>query len=66
MNSEKIAPQLAFQHCGLFIDPEMAYQMSKEYAEEREEKNIADLKQIGGIGANKDGDEEEDDVRAAG
>ena len=66
LNSEKIAPQLAFQHCGLFIDPEMAYQMSKEYAEEREEKNIADLKQIGGIGTNKDKDEEEDDVRAAG
>ena len=70
LNSEKIAPQLAFQHCGLFIDPEMAYQMSKEYAEEREEKNIADLKRIGGIGADKDKDkdkdEEEDDVRAAG
>lgn len=31
LNNAKIAPQLAFSHCGMFVDPEMAYTMSKEY-----------------------------------
>ncbi len=31
---EKIHPLLAFQHCGLFVDPENAYIMSTQYYEE--------------------------------
>lgn len=38
LNNPKIAPQLAFTHCGMFIDPEMAWSMSKKYAEEQEKK----------------------------
>lgn len=38
LSSDKIAPKLAFQHSGLFIDPEEAYRQSVEYMEEREAK----------------------------
>ena len=31
----KIAPVLAFTHCGLFSDPQLAYRMSMDYAEEQ-------------------------------
>ena len=35
LQQNKIHPRLAFTHCGLFTDPESAYQESKEYSEER-------------------------------
>lgn len=31
LGNEKIHPQLAFSHCGMFVDPEMAYTKSMEY-----------------------------------
>lgn len=31
LSSEKIHPRLAFSHCGMFADPEVAYTMSEEY-----------------------------------
>lgn len=34
----KIAPVLAFTHCGLFSDPQLAYRMSVDYAEEQAKK----------------------------
>lgn len=33
LNNPNIAPQLAFTHCGLFSDPQLAYRMSMEYKE---------------------------------
>ena len=33
LNNEKIHPQLAFTHSGMFVDPELAYSMSKTYVE---------------------------------
>lgn len=33
--NDKIHPRLAFEHCGLFVDPELAYTQSMEYAEKR-------------------------------
>ena len=33
LGSDKIAPKLAFESCGLFNDPEVAYIMSKNYVE---------------------------------
>ena len=36
--SGKIHPQLAFAHCGMFADPDLAYEMSEEYAEENRER----------------------------
>ena len=34
----KIAPVLAFTHSGMFSDPQLAYRMSMDYAEEQEKK----------------------------
>ena len=34
----KIAPVLAFTHCGMFSDPQIAYQMSMEYVAEQERR----------------------------
>lgn len=38
LNNPKIAPQLAFIHCGMFTDPQIAYNMSMEYVKEQEKK----------------------------
>jgi SPP1 family phage portal protein len=38
LNNPKIHPELAFQYCGLFTDPESAYLQSKAYYEEQMEK----------------------------
>lgn len=47
----KIAPVLAFTHCGLFSDPQLAYRMSMEYMEEQQKKAAEVL---------ADGNEDED------
>lgn len=57
LNNNKIAPQLAFQHCGMFVDPEIAYQMSKKYAEEQEKKELDQLTQIAGVKGEGDTDD---------
>lgn len=44
LSNDKIHPQLAFAHCGLFIDPEIAYTKSMTYAEEREQEMLDSLK----------------------
>lgn len=41
LNNPKIAPQLAFVHCGMFSDPQIAYAMSVEYMKEQEAKATA-------------------------
>jgi hypothetical protein len=38
LNNPKIHPELAFQHCGMFADPESAYLQSKAYYDEQMEK----------------------------
>lgn len=38
LNTGKIHPELAFVHCGLFLDPESAYLQSKAWWEENEAK----------------------------
>ena len=38
LRQNKIHPRLAFTSSGLFTDPESAYQLSKEYSEEQEQK----------------------------
>ena len=40
LQQPKIHPRLAFQHSGLFTDPESASLSSKEYAEEQEKKAL--------------------------
>ena len=36
LGNSQIHPLLAFTHCGMFADPELAYSMSKEYAKANE------------------------------
>nr|DAQ07856.1 MAG TPA: Portal [Caudoviricetes sp.] len=38
LKNEKIHPRLAFEHCGLFVDSDLAYTLSVEYVEEQEKK----------------------------
>lgn len=38
LKSNQIHPELAFQACGMFTDPEAAYYQSKQYADEKAEK----------------------------
>ena len=40
LDNPKIHPLLAFQHSGLFIDPERAYAMSVKYYEQEQAKVI--------------------------
>ena len=44
LQQNKIHPRLAFENCGLFIDPERAYSVSKEYSEEQEQKALEMIK----------------------
>ena len=45
LQQNKIHPRLAFENCGLFIDPERAYSVSKEYSEEQEKKALEMVRQ---------------------
>lgn len=38
LKNNKVHPRLAFEHCGLFVDSDLAYALSAEYAEEQERK----------------------------
>lgn len=38
LEQARIHPKLAFEHCGMFSDPESAYTMSEEYYQEQMEK----------------------------
>ena len=38
LKNNKIHPRLAFEHGGLFVDSDLAYTLSAEYAEEQEQK----------------------------
>lgn len=58
--NNKIHPRLAFEHCGLFVDPELAYTESMEYAEERENELMEEL-QTDPIHKDNSEDEEKDD-----
>lgn len=50
LGCEKIAPELAFTHCGLFSDPQLAYKMSLPYIEKAES-----AKQAASNGGNQNG-----------
>jgi hypothetical protein len=51
LQQNKIHPRLAFQHSGLFTDPESAYQLSKEYAEEQAKKALEMMQKQDGDGS---------------
>lgn len=52
LSNPKIAPVLAFTHCGLFSDPQLAYRMSEKYMEEQKQEAInAGDQAVGSSGA---------------
>lgn len=57
----KVHPRLAFESCGLFIDPEAAYLMSEKYAEEQEKKQVEELEEADKVEINTDVEDEEDE-----
>ena len=57
LQQNKIHPRLAFQHSGLFTDPESAYLLSKGYSEEQMEKAL----EIAGDRQNDDGGDAPDE-----
>lgn len=40
LGQNKIHPRLAFAHCGMFTDPEDAYRVSEQYADEQSQKAL--------------------------
>lgn len=66
LSNDKIHPRLAFEHSGLFVDPELAYTVSMEYAEERKKEAQKELEMFAQsetakakAGAENERDEEE-------
>lgn len=43
LSNDMIHPKLAFEHCGMFPDSELAYEMSKKYYEEQQKKLESEL-----------------------
>lgn len=43
LSSGKVHPRLAFEHSGLFVDPELAYTESKAYEQEREKELLREM-----------------------
>ena len=41
--NDKIHPRLAFEHCGMFVDPDLAYTESEKYAEKRQKEAEKEL-----------------------
>ena len=46
LSDDSIHPLLAFEHCGMFIDPQSAYEMSEEWKRIAVEKQQAELDRI--------------------
>ena len=68
LNNDKIHPRLAFAHSGLFVDPELAYTQSVEYAKEKKKEVEKELAKFSKTQVDdeknkvNEGAEEEDDV----
>lgn len=43
LNNDKIHPKLAFEHSGMFVDPEIAYRMSEEYRQSNLDAEATEL-----------------------
>ena len=46
LTTQGIHPKLAFEHCGMFVDPDIAYKMSAEYAAKEVADKAKELEQI--------------------
>lgn len=59
--NDKIAPELAFIHCGMFSDPNVAYRMSMEYYEKNKKKEASNDNQP--VGEGGEGDQRDPEQR---
>ncbi len=71
LSSGKVHPRLAFGHCGMFADPDLAYNMSREWWETEESKLAKELsdkfeKEYLPKLDNRTKEPEDDDVRDTG
>jgi len=46
LNNDKIHPRLAFEHSGMFVDPDLAYTISEEYMNGEVERETNELNEI--------------------
>jgi hypothetical protein len=56
LNNDRIHPQLAFEHCGMFSDANLAYTMSEAYYEQESAKQEQALLDDTGDDLNSNGD----------
>lgn len=59
LKNGKVHPRLAFEHCGLFVDSDLAYTVSQQYVEEQEKKAqelLEKQNQMKGANGNDPGD----------
>lgn len=61
LGNPKIHPRLAFEYCGMFIDPELAYTESMAYYEEQQKKAAEMVTQTEDNAEDKTDDEESDE-----
>ena len=54
LSTDKIHPKLAFSHCGMFSDPNLAYTESEKYYKEREKEFLNEQKLITEDSADED------------
>ena len=55
LKTDKIHPELAFTHCGLFTDPETAYRMSQEFYEKTMKESLKKIMNEKGLELNDNG-----------
>jgi SPP1 family phage portal protein len=60
LSNTKIHPRLAFEHCGMFIDPELAYTESMEYYEELMKKAVEIAQQTPAEDSKEDNTDDEE------
>lgn len=46
LKNAKVHPRLAFEHCGMFVDPDLAFSLSDEYYQEEQEKALQRMKEM--------------------
>lgn len=66
LGSGKVHPRLAFEHCGMFADPEAAYDLSQSYVDEQAAKQVELFQQKSSAQNEGDDDNDGGTVSAAG
>ena len=62
LDNDNVHPLLAFEHCGMFIDPQSAYEMSEEWKRAASERQQAELNALTGAQKTEEVEETEEVV----